>query len=79
MLYIIIADDESFIRQSAIRVLEKLAKDFKIKINIIEAEDGFESLYIVYQAFTKGIKIDLILSDENMLYMTGRELPKTLI
>ncbi len=74
----IVADDEKFIRQSSIRVFEQVAKDLNIYVNIIEAEDGIETLYIIYKALLKGIKIDFICSDESMIYMKGTKVAEIL-
>lgn len=68
---IIVVDDESFIRQSSIRILQKISDKLNIKLNIIEADDGIECLYIVYKCITQGIKISMIFSDENMLFIKG--------
>jgi hypothetical protein len=42
-----------------------------IKSNIIEAEDGLETIYFVYKAMKMGCKISLIFSDENMNFLCG--------
>jgi hypothetical protein len=68
---VIVVDDEVFTRQATIRNLYTISKDLNIKINIIEAEDGIETMYLVYKAATQGVKISLIFSDENMIFMNG--------
>jgi CheY-like chemotaxis protein len=70
-LNILIADDEVFTRQSTIRILQNISKSLNIKLNIIEAEDGLETIYFVYKCITQGVKISMILSDENMNFMYG--------
>jgi CheY-like chemotaxis protein len=68
---ILVVDDEVFTRQSTVRILYNKSKTLKIKINIIEAEDGLECIYLVYKCVTQGVKISMILSDENMNFMYG--------
>jgi hypothetical protein len=75
-LTIIYADDESFIRQSAIRCIKKASKDLKINIKVIESQDGIETYYIFYRCILEGIKIDLIFSDEHMVYQKGSRTSK---
>lgn len=67
---ILIVDDAETIRKSLRRVLnsdKELNKDFQI----IEAKDGIEILSIVMKDQTEGNKIKIIITDENMEYMTG--------
>lgn len=68
---IIVVDDEQLTRQSTTRLLKKLSKSLGIPINIVEAEDGAECIYITYKCFKKGIKISCIFSDETMNFMKG--------
>jgi CheY-like chemotaxis protein len=68
---VIIVDDEVFTRQSTVRILYNISKELDIKINIIEAEDGVETIYLVYKAATQGVRISSIFSDENMNFMNG--------
>ena len=68
---IILADDEIYIRSSAIKLIEKIAREKNWKINIFESFDGLETLYLTYKCLLKGINIDLILSDESMNYWKG--------
>lgn len=42
-----------------------------INLNILEAEDGLETIYILYKACRSGSKISLIFSDQSMNYMDG--------
>lgn len=70
-LNILVVDDELFTRQSTVRILYNTSKALNIKINIIEAEDGLECIYLVYKCVTQGVKISMILSDENMNFMYG--------
>ena len=76
----IIADDEFMIRNSIKRVLLRQLKDIKknIKCHIIEACDGLECIMALYIATTKQIKVDAIISDENMAYMNGSYSSKVL-
>lgn len=68
---IIVADDDLFPRQSTIRVINKLSEELNISINIIEAEDGADTIYTYYKSAVHGIVIHLILSDENMDFING--------
>lgn len=70
---IIVADDEKYTRQATIRIIKKFASANNLIINIIEAQDGIETLYFLIKVLAKGIKISLIISDETMLYMKGSE------
>jgi signal transduction histidine kinase len=67
----IIIDDEKLMRMSTIRMLKNTSDKLKIKINIIEGEDGIECLYAFYKLISQGIKISAIISDENMSFMNG--------
>jgi len=58
-------------RQSTIRIISNVSKELGIKINIIEAEDGLECIYLLYKSLTQGVKISMIFSDENMNFMNG--------
>ncbi len=68
---IIVTDDEIFTRQSSVRVLKSIASEMKININIIEAQDGVETIFIFYKCISQGVRISLIVSDENMNFMNG--------
>jgi len=69
--YYIVADDEKFTRKSVIRVLYNAADKMGIKVKLLEAEDGIETLYIIYKSVIKGVNISAIISDETMKFMTG--------
>jgi signal transduction histidine kinase len=68
---IIVVDDEAVIRQSTIRLLNKILKEKNINANILEASDGIECLYLYYTHIKDGKSISFILSDETMVYMNG--------
>jgi hypothetical protein len=68
---IIVADDESIVRQSTIRILKKVADEMNTNINFIESEDGIETLYVFYKYISLGISISGIISDESMNLMNG--------
>jgi hypothetical protein len=68
---IIVADDEIFTRLSTIRTLKRISKSLGLNLNILEAEDGLETIYLVYKAFSSGSKISLIFSDESMSFIDG--------
>jgi signal transduction histidine kinase len=69
--YYIVADDEKFTRKSVIRVLYNAAEKLGIKVKFIEAEDGIQTMYIIYKSVIKGVHISAIISDETMKFMTG--------
>jgi len=68
---IILIDDEKLARLSNKRFISDYAHNNNLNINIIEAEDGIECLYILYIFFKNGIKISCVISDQNMLHMNG--------
>ncbi len=68
---ILVADDETFTRQSIVRILYSLSNELKLEVNIVEAKDGYETLHVIYKSFINGFKISLIFSDENMTFMNG--------
>jgi signal transduction histidine kinase/CheY-like chemotaxis protein len=70
---IIIVDDEAITRQSMARLITQAARDLKAVVNIIQADDGIECLYIVYKSIRLGVKITLIFSDQNMHFLSGSE------
>ena len=51
----------------------QLKKLTEYNLNIIEADDGLECLYYVYEYVTKNKTIDCIISDESMNYMNGSQ------
>lgn len=54
---ILVVDDEVLTRQSTKRVLQNISKSLKIKLDIIEADDGIETIFFVYKCITQGVKI----------------------
>ena len=60
-----------FIRDSFRRIFSNSAKKFNIKLNILESNDGVETLYLYYISTCRNIKISAIFSDENMNMMNG--------
>lgn len=68
---IIVSDDEALIRLSSIRTLKNVSKSLNLNINIMETNDGIETLALVYKYLNLGQKISLIFSDENMNCMNG--------
>jgi len=69
----LIVDDEFFIRSSVKRVITSYLKSLKENINleIIEACDGVECIMALYMAKNKKLKIDAIISDETMPFISG--------
>jgi CheY-like chemotaxis protein len=70
-LRILVVDDEDLIRRSHINIIKKYCKKEKVDMVIEEACDGADCLHKIYMGFLKGIKYDLILTDETMNFMNG--------
>ncbi len=70
-LTVVLVDDEKMVRSSLIRLLDLHFKNKNIEVTQIECCDGLEMLAVVYNAFLKNIQIDLIISDENMRFISG--------
>ncbi len=70
---ILIVDDDYIIRNSINRILLKEIKErfVNVELLIIEATDGVETLLALYLAKIHNFKIDAIISDENMNFMSG--------
>jgi two-component SAPR family response regulator len=51
--------------------MKNISKSLNLNINILEAEDGIETIYLIYKALNSGSKISMIFSDENMSFMNG--------
>jgi len=69
----LIVDDEFFIRSSVKRVITSYLKSLNENINLetIEACDGVECIMALYIAKKKKLKIDAIISDETMPFISG--------
>jgi len=81
-IYAIIVDDEYLIRNSMKRLITSHFSDDNIEVVIIEANDGIECLLAIYLANINQVKIDFIITDENMNYINGTyasEIIKTII
>jgi len=52
-------------------ITNELRKDSNIEVIFIEANDGIECLLAIYLATLKQIKIDFVITDENMTYING--------
>ena len=69
---IIVTDDEDLARKALIRVLKEAAKKLHIRINFLEANDGMELLYLVYDnCINNNNPIDGIISDQTMHFING--------
>ena len=66
-------DDEHYIRKAVIRTMsgEFKALNVNIKLQIIEANNGLECILALYFANISNIKIDAIISDETMPFISG--------
>ena len=77
VMIFLIVDDEPLIRKSNIRLLTNyFAKNYTgkpIEILFLEAEDGLESIYIIYLLETQGKKVNLLITDESMKFMRGSD------
>ena len=58
-------------RLSTVRILKSVSKSLGIYLNIMEAEDGLETINLVYKASSLGTKISMIFSDQSMNFMDG--------
>jgi len=69
----IIVDDEHMIRNSTKRVIFKTIEGCSknVSCKVIEAADGIECILALYIANLIQIKIDAIISDETMTYISG--------
>ncbi len=69
----ILVDDEFIIRSAMKRVISAHFKSSSNHVNlmIIEASDGIECLLANYLAKNLNIKIDAVISDENMPFISG--------
>jgi signal transduction histidine kinase len=74
-IVILIVDDDQLVRSCTLKAFMKFFASAKIQTNVlfIEASDGLECLYGIYKAGLYNIKIDLIVTDETMKYMSGSE------
>ena len=83
IVYALIVDDEYMIRNAMKRLItNQLSKEKNLEVVIIEANDGIECLLAIYLANINQIKIDFVITDENMNYINGTyssEIIKTLI
>jgi signal transduction histidine kinase len=73
-IHIVVCDDEVLARKALIRVLNETAMQMDMKLNIIEASDGIELLYLIYDNCINGNKqlhISAILSDQTMVFVNG--------
>ena len=74
----IVVDDETFIRSAVRRVITTELKSTNkyIDLTIIEADDGLECLLALYLANKMNIKINAIISDETMPFISGSQSSK---
>jgi len=70
-IVILLVDDEYIIRNSMKRLFSGTLKEFDVEIVFIEANDGVESVLAVYLANINQVKIDFVVTDENMNFMNG--------
>jgi len=70
-IYALIVDDEYMIRNAMIRLFKNQINNKNQEVCFIEANDGIEGLLAIYLANLKQIKIDFVITDENMTYING--------
>jgi CheY-like chemotaxis protein len=70
-LRVLLVDDEILIRKSLTRYFNKIGDEKKIFIDIREAENGFESLCVIYNYYVEGKKFDIVIIDETMPLIKG--------
>jgi CheY-like chemotaxis protein len=70
-ILILVVDDEILGRQSTVRLLFKYLNEKQYNPTIVEASDGIECLYQCLLLCREGKRIDFILSDESMEFMSG--------
>ncbi len=72
-LTILIVDDECMIRDSMKRVITKQFSELNgdLELRLIDACDGLECLVAIYLATQQNIRINAIISDETMPFLTG--------
>jgi signal transduction histidine kinase/CheY-like chemotaxis protein len=68
---ILVVDDEIFTRKSTVRLLKDYINKKHLNIEIQEAADGIESLYLYYLSHKQGKELNLIISDQSMALMNG--------
>jgi signal transduction histidine kinase/CheY-like chemotaxis protein len=68
---ILVVDDEVTTRKSTIRLLRQYFKRNNLNIEIQEASDGIECLYLYYNTLNNGKELALIVSDQTMTFMSG--------
>ena len=74
---VMICDDEHLIAESVDRLLKKVVGN-KVTLKTSISKNGIECLYQIYKECIEGRKVDLLLIDENMPFMTGSECIKIL-
>lgn len=70
-MHIIVVDDEEWSRSATTRIIKNVANSKNVSVNIYEAIDGVECLYLVFLLMQKGIRIEWILSDQTMPFISG--------
>jgi signal transduction histidine kinase len=68
---ILIVDDEIFTRKSTVRLINDYINKNHLNIEIQEAADGIECLYLYYLSHKQGKDLNLIVSDQSMAFMNG--------
>lgn len=71
VIRIMVCDDQSDLREAIVNLLEKIANEKKLLLEVKESINGLECLNAVYQAFVKEIGFDAVFLDEQMPYMKG--------
>ena len=77
----LIVDDEAMIRSAMKRVIinEFKSLSYNIHLTIIEAIDGMECILAIYLARQMNLRIDAIISDETMPFISGSYCSKIIL
>jgi CheY-like chemotaxis protein len=68
---IMVCDDDSSMRESIVRLIQKVADEKKVAVEVKESINGLECLNQIYQAFVSGCNFEAVLLDEAMPFMKG--------
>jgi CheY-like chemotaxis protein len=71
VLRIMVCEDNSTMRDSIVKLLQKVAEVKKIAVDVKETINGLECLNAIYQGFISGNNFDAVLIDEVMPFMKG--------
>ncbi len=73
---ILVIDDETLVRKTFLRFVNKLNEQSNSSIEILEAENALVALNLIYENFIYKRNFDVIIIDECMPFMKGSTLMK---